>query len=338
MAACNLNHSPHVNNVEKCGGLPEEIHSVACHILAGPSPTSESEAIAAGVNFVKDVCKGVAKNFHKRVTHPAKQGRACASVAAWEKLRACMSTVSRNSVKGQGNLEDMDTSAEFTYSFPTADVKAQEDGTLIIEGVASDLDLDRDGEAFLPGALEEGMRAYMERNPLVTYHHNAAKALGRTLEYDFHHPGHEGKLWVKIAVDAPPEGDYSSWHALAYNSIKTGTTKGLSVGGDLHKPVDGFDGPLRAVGIGGGFQRVMTPEGPRIAKADVQEIAITPLPVNPRSYFLVKPQGAAKAMEVIEPNVWPEDEAFKAMIEQVAKLADIIDSLETAVSHRRVSS
>lgn len=331
---CNLNFSPHVNNVEKCGGLPEEIHSVACHMLSSGTP--RERAIPAAVNFVKDVCGGYAKNFKKRVTHPEKQARACASYAAWKKLNACQASVGRN-VKAQGTMDDMQTRAEFTYNMPTSEVKAQTNGTLIIEGVASDLDLDRDGEAFLPGALDAAMERYMASNPLVTYHHDSSKALGRALAYDFNHPGAEGKLWVQVAVDPPPEGDTSSWHAVAYNSIANGTTKGFSVGGDLHT-TDPQTGAYRALGIGGGFKRVMTADGPRIAEADVQEIAITPLPVNPRTYFMVKPEGAAKAMEVVDPNVWPEDLEFKAMVEQVEKLAEVIDVLERAVADRRVSS
>jgi hypothetical protein len=321
VAICNLNKRPGVNNVEKCGGLPEYINHVACHMLER-GVGSDREAIAAAQNFAKEVCGGVAKNFHTTVSDPAKRARACEAVAAMKKLNACMSTVSRSG-KAQDTMGDMQTQAAFTYNMPASDVKAQEDGTLIIEGIASDVDLDRDGEAFLPGALQAGMERYMASNPLVTYHHDPAKALGRTLEYSFLD---DGKLKVKVAVDPPPAGDNSSWHALAYNSIKNGTTKGFSVGGEL-----------RGLGIGGGFQRVMTPDGPRIATADVQEIAITPLPVNPRTFFTVQPAGASKAVEVAQPNIWPDDD-LKAIEDRVERLAAVFEKIERVMAQRHVSS
>lgn len=317
--ACNLNRSPKVNNVEKCGGLPEEIHNAACHMLEGGGVKGVDAAIAAAVNFVKTVCAtGQSKNFRKsnpehHVAAP-KVARACANVAKWKALNAC-----QRSVGTKGMLPPMqDTKAQFGLNTP-GHVKAMEDGKLRIRGLASDAGLDRDNEAFLPGAFDRGMKAYMASNPVLLYHHMPDKPLGRVVDYEY---DEQGSLIVEAEIDPPAEGA-ADWHVEAYNSIKNHATKGYSVGGYSTDPVTG----LR---VGGGFKRTLTADGPRIYEADVQEISVTPLPVNPRSFFDVLPEGATKAVEVIDANIWPEDEEFASQIAAVKALTDIFDKLEAA--------
>lgn len=159
--------------------------------------------------------------------------------------------------------------ANFEFAF-TLDGKAvtteQEDGSLIIEGLAADFGLDRQDEAFEPGAFEAGIKSFMETNPILLYHHKYDTALGRVLEANIIPAG----LHVKALVDAPEPGTIIADYV---RKIRAGTLKAFSVGGR--------------------FFRRQTPNGPRIFKCDMAELSITPLPVNPRTLFAV----AGKAFE-----------------------------------------
>lgn len=318
--ACNLNTSPGVNNIEKCGGLPEEIHNAACHMLESGGVSGRQEAIAAAVNFVKGVCAtGQSKNFRKgNPNHhvaPEKVARACANVAKWKALNACQRSVSR-----KGMMPPMtSTEARFILNTVPDDAKASkgEDGVLHVRGVASDIGVDRDGEAFLPGALDKGLKAFMESGGLLLHHHHPDRPLGRVTNYEI---ADNGDVIIDADVLPPPEGG-EAWHREAYDSIASGVTKGFSVGGVRR------EGGLQ---IGGGFKRMMTPDGPRIYEADVQEMSITPLPVNPRSFFAVQVEGATKAMEVVDANIWPEDQELEELERMVKALSDVFDTLDAA--------
>jgi len=142
------------------------------------------------------------------------------------------------------------------------------DGELIIEGYASDFDNDRQDEAFEPGAFDTAIKSFME-NPVLLYHHNFERALGRVLELRRDAKG----LFMRAAIDPPATG---SWAEDIYNKVRSGTIKGLSVGGK--------------------FFRKQTPAGPKIHRADLMEISVTPMPVNPRTLFAV----AGKAFEQLD--------------------------------------
>lgn len=164
----------------------------------------------------------------------------------------------------------MRTSADFQLDVvldTKAAVHEQDDGTTIIEGLASDFDFDRADEAFEPGVWEEAEKAFM-RNPILLYHHKPDTAVGRVLEVT-HKPG-EG-MWVKALIDAPEPGTFV---ADVVRKVRSGTIRAFSVGG-IFKRRQGADGK------------------PRIHKVDWRELSITPLPVNPRTLFSV----AGKAFE-----------------------------------------
>lgn len=167
--------------------------------------------------------------------------------------------------------EDGTQAAEFSYDF-AMDEKAvkrfeDENGDLIIEGYASDFGLDRQDEAFEPGAFQRGLKTFLATNPIMLYHHKYDKALGQFTDALVDEHG----LWVRGRVDKPAAG---SWAEDVYNKIKRGTIKSFSVGGL--------------------FKRRMTPNGPRIYDVDLGEISVTPFPVNPRTNFAVI---AGKAFE-----------------------------------------
>lgn len=183
------------------------------------------------------------------------------------------------------------TEAPFTYDF-TLDGKAvtEEDDHLILEGYAADFGFDRMDEAFEPGAFDEGMKAFMESNPIVVYHHKYDQALGEVLEWEKKSAG----PWVKVRVDQPePQTPLAD----VYRKIKSGVIKGFSIGGKFHRR-PGDDGRTR------------------IWKADVAELSITPLPINPRTLFAV----AGKAF-----GEDPELDEAEAALERIEQLFERVE-------------
>lgn len=198
-------------------------------------------------------------------------------------------------------LSDGTQQAKFQYDFAldgkalSADV--DENGDLWIEGYASDFGVDRQEEAFEPGAFERGLKSFLERNPIMLYHHQYDKALGQFVDARVDGNG----LWVKGRVDAPAVG---SWAEDVFNKIRKGTIKAFSVGGI--------------------FRRRQTPQGPRIYDVDLGEISVTPFPVNPRTTFALAARKAfetevADEVVVTGPTSHPECAVCKARVEAEAK-------------------
>lgn len=173
--------------------------------------------------------------------------------------------------------------AEFALDFvldqKAASITEDEHGDLYIEGYAADFEIDRQDEAFEPGAFEEGLKSFMATNPVMLYHHKADHALGQFVDARLDGKG----LWVKGRVDKPATG---SWAEDVVNKIKRGTIRGFSVGGIFKRRLNEKSGR------------------PSIFKCDLAEISVTPFPVNPRTMFAV----AGKAFEGVEIPVKPEVE------------------------------
>jgi HK97 family phage prohead protease len=154
----------------------------------------------------------------------------------------------------------MKEQAPFQFDFALdADSRVELEGkALRIEGYAAGFDRDREGEAFMPGVFDKGLEKYFQRNPVLCYHHHTDQALGVVEEAKLDGKG----LFVKARLDDPEPGTLL---ADVWNKVKSGTIKGFSVGGI--------------------FRRKMTPQGPRIHEADVAEISVTPVPMEPGSLF-----------------------------------------------------
>lgn len=132
----------------------------------------------------------------------------------------------------------------------------KEDGDLIIEGIAADYSVDRQGEAFVPGCFEKAIGKFLERGGPLMYHHQHDKQLGQVLDLQSRSDG----LFIKAVIPKPPE---SSPLLDIYNKVKRGMMKGVSVFGTAI--------------------REMTPDGVRIVDTDLQEISITPMPIGPNT-------------------------------------------------------
>lgn len=131
-----------------------------------------------------------------------------------------------------------------------------QDGDLIIEGLAADYSIDRQGEAFVPGCFEKAIGKFLERGGPLMFHHKHDMQLGQVLDLQSRDDG----LFIKAIIPKPADG---SPLADIYNKIKRGMMKGVSVFGTA--------------------VREMTANGPRIVDTDLQEISITPMPIGPNA-------------------------------------------------------
>jgi HK97 family phage prohead protease len=152
-----------------------------------------------------------------------------------------------------------------------------DDGDLLIEGYAAVFEgIDREGENFDPGAFDRGIKAFLDGQSALCYHHQFSKCLGKVLDLGVE----EGKgLRMKARVDGairthPELGTY-------YQQIKKGT--------------------LNALSVGGFFKRALTDAGKRIVNMDFTEISVTPVPVHPGTSFAVV-AGKALASDVKVPD------------------------------------
>lgn len=215
-------------------------------------------------------------------------------------------------------VEGADDTFAFSYDFliegkavdnePQSTVTELENGDLIIEGYAAVFEgIDREGENFMGGAFQRGIKSFLDGQASLCYHHKHDHAIGSVLDLR----EEEGKgLWMRARVDNQPESSPLRW---IYNGIKKGSMKGLSVGGF--------------------FKRKLTGLGWRIADMDFTEISVTPVPVHPGTNFAVV---AGKALEDLKlpskPNVEgeirAEDEAA------INELVGMLDSIFTRIAQR----
>jgi HK97 family phage prohead protease len=186
--------------------------------------------------------------------------------------------------------------ATFEFGIKAVEVHEDDSGDLIIEGYASDFLTDRDAEAFEPGAFERGLKAYLDSNPILLYHHDPSKQLGVVEAAAVDGKG----MPIRARIPKPPSG---SWAEHVYGLVKRGMMRGFSVGG--------------------AFQRRLTPDGPRIFDVDLQEISVTPLPVNPRTLFNV----AGKAFEAPA-----EEDPYADAKAQLEAIETILNTVEQSLS------
>lgn len=166
---------------------------------------------------------------------------------------------------------------------------ASDDGKLRVEGYAAGFDVDRQDEAFEKGAFEKGLQNFLKRGAPLLYHHHYDKSLGVVEDAHVDSKG----LFLKAVLDNPEPGTEL---ADVWNKVKSGSIKGFSVGGI--------------------FKRKQTPAGLRIHQADLVEVSITPVPVQPDTLFAV----AGKAFS--------EDGPSAAELAAFETLSTMVDELE----------
>ena len=185
-------------------------------------------------------------------------------------------------------------------------VTEEENGDLIIEGWAASFDgLDREGENFIPQAFQRGVKAFLEGQSALCFHHKHDKGIGTVLDMQLKPEG----LWTRARVDYQPE---SSPLRYIYNAVKKGSYKGLS--------------------LGGFFKRALVNGKRMIADADFTELSITPVAVHPKTKFAVV-AGKALSSDLTAPDgvTLPEsleedirDEDFMRLQMALNELGDVL--------------
>lgn len=189
---------------------------------------------------------------------------------------------------------------------------ALSDGDLLIAGWGANFDIDREDEAFIDGAFDRGLKAFLDGEATLCYHHKHDHVLGKVLDA-VRVPGKGVRIVAR--VDNQPE---SSPLRHLYEQVKKGTLNGLSVGGF--------------------FKRVMTAAGPRIADVDLTEWSITGVPVGRRTNFGVVAQKALEDVVVpdgitipqVDGEIRAEDEdQIRWALEQLGSVFDRISKRST---------
>lgn len=161
-------------------------------------------------------------------------------------------------------------------------VTVEDNGDIIIEGYAAVWEGDdREGENFAPGAFQRAAKSFVEGQGALCFHHKHDHVLGRVENLEEDGKGLKMKARVDGAIqDHPVLGTI-------YKQIKSGTLRGLSVGGF--------------------FKRAMIEGKRRIADMDFTEISVTGVPVHTGPSFAVV-AGKALASEIKVPENVPNPE------------------------------
>lgn len=180
-------------------------------------------------------------------------------------------------------------------------VETLADGDLILEGWAAEFDgVDRQGENFVDGAFQRGIKSFLEGGAPLCFHHKHDQILGQVLDLE----EVEGKgLKMRARVDGAIK-DHPTLGTI-YQQIKRGTLKNLSVGGF--------------------FRRKLTPAGYRIGDMDFTEISVTGVPVHPKPAFSVV---AGKALESPDEADTPPDYNLDGLNAALTSLSENFDRIE----------
>lgn len=181
-------------------------------------------------------------------------------------------------------------------------VTETEDGDLIIEGYAAVFDgLDREGENFVEGAFERGIKSFLGGQAALCFHHKHDHVIGKVLDLR----EEEGKgLWMRARVDKQTEASPLRW---IYDGIKKRSINGLSVGGF--------------------FKRALVKGRQMIADMDFTEISTTGVPVHSGTNFAVV-AGKALADDIAVSQVPDELEGKEIRDSDAQQITWIIEELD----------
>jgi len=162
----------------------------------------------------------------------------------------------------------MTDTAALTYDFNLARKSVTGDSeTLVVAGLASNWDLDRDGEKMGIDAFARSLKKYMSSNPIVLFNHKYSMPMGRTTKAEVRPDG----LHVTVELPKPASGELLN----IWKLVKAGVMRAFSVGGSATRKVIN------------GVQTVID--------WDLRELSIAAVGVNPGTTFSLASAQVGKA-------------------------------------------
>jgi len=198
--------------------------------------------------------------------------------------------------------------AEISYGFGLDDERVRQDGdTLTISGLASNFDLDREGDRMARSAFDRALGRYLRTNPILLYSHRPSMPMGVVTKAFVDDAG----LHVEAKLPRPESGTEA---ANVWRLVKQGI--------------------VRAFSVGGLFKRSVVAGAKTITDVDLREISIAPVGMVPSALFSVQ---AGKAFADA-----PEDrlDALKrelGAIERAQASADMLALRHAAFEAREIT-
>jgi len=120
--------------------------------------------------------------------------------------------------------------AALSYDFNLARKSVTGDDVLVISGIASNWDLDRDGDKMNIKAFDRSLKRYMSTNPIVLYAHRYSMPMGKTTKAEVKADG----LHVTVELPRPEPGTEAM---NIWRLVKAGVIRAFSVGGHASREV-----------------------------------------------------------------------------------------------------
>lgn len=160
-----------------------------------------------------------------------------------------------------------DVLKKFNYNFNIE--KTLTNDRLIIYGVASTSDVDRDGERMSMASLEKAFGKYMRKNPVIFYNHKSGSdAVGKVIPT---YTGEDGTIYKSGFKDN--------------KLFVVGEMSQADSAGDVRTQVE--EGILKTFSVAGRARSVKKSDYTCLHVSDLREISITPLPSNEEAMFSV---------------------------------------------------
>lgn len=166
----------------------------------------------------------------------------------------------------KGEASTMDTAHGYV---PILKYDKQPDGSLIVEGIATDSGLDRDEQICDPGWLSKAMPAWFKSGGNIREQHDPRKAAGVAIQYE-----------------AKAEGHHIRAHVIDSETVK-------KVEGKVLK---GFSFGAR----GGRVVVDKAAKGGRIVDGDIYEVSLVDRPANPRCLLTIAKADGAGDLQVVD--------------------------------------
>jgi len=170
----------------------------------------------------------------------------------------------------KGEASTMDTAHGY---IPILKHEKLADGTLLVEGIATDSGIDRDQQICDPGWLSKAMPAWFKSGGNIREQHDPKRAAGVAIQYTPKDEGHH----IRARVVDP----------ISVAKVEAGVLKGFSFGAR-----------------GGRVVVDKAAKGGRIVDGDIYEVSLVDRPANPRcTLTIAKADGAGDLQAVDEPEL-----------------------------------